>query len=191
MYYSGSRSYGNVAGMPEVVGVSIGVRSGPLIGIQKGLWRNFGACALSVCSDQSGLEQVDLCPTVHLALHELEPCDLTLGLSIVSGYERYTYECSGCREVEHRPVFNTGRKGPIRRNVRIVPHPKYESSYAAQDTKSGLVVMLHQDRNRLRELCEWIGWRVVDGDASSWTVPDAVSVEASDARFVERSAELI
>ena len=82
-------------------------------------------------------------------------------------YEQHTYECSGCREVEHRPVFNEGRKGPIRRNVRIVPHPKYESSYAAEDVKSGMVVMLHQDRNRLRELCEWVGWRVVDGAASS------------------------
>jgi hypothetical protein len=103
------------------------------------------------------------------------------------GYERHTYECSGCRDVVHRPVFNEGRKGPIRRNVRIiVPHPKYESSYAAQDAKSGMVIMLHQDRSRLRELCEWMGWRVVDGAASSSAdtpVPDAVSVEASDARL--------
>jgi hypothetical protein len=45
-----------------------------------------------------------------------------------------------------------------------------------------MVVMLHQDRNRLRELCEWVVWRVVDGAASS----AAVSVEASDARLVER-----
>jgi hypothetical protein len=84
---------------------------------------------------------------------------------IVSGYEQHTFECSGCREVEHRSVFAEGNKGPIRRNVRIVPHPKYEGSYAAQDTKSELVIMLHQDRNRLRDLCEWIGWRVVDGAA--------------------------
>jgi hypothetical protein len=33
-------------------------------------------------ADKSGLEQVDLCATVHLALHELEPSDLALGLSI-------------------------------------------------------------------------------------------------------------
>jgi hypothetical protein len=84
---------------------------------------------------------------------------------IVAGYEQHTFECSGCREVEHRSVFTEGSKGPIRRNVQIVAHPKYEGSYAAQDTKSDMVVMLHQDRNRLRELCEWIGWRVVDGAA--------------------------
>jgi hypothetical protein len=91
-------------------------------------------------------------------------------------------------------VFTEGRKGTIRRNVRIVPHPKYQSSYAAQDTKSGMVIMLHQDRNRLRELCEWIGWRVVDGAASISTdtpAPHAVSDEASGARLVEHSLELI
>ena len=110
------------------------------------------------------------------------------------GYEQHIFECSGCREVEHRPVFTEGRKGPIRRNVRIVLHPKYESSYAAQDTKSGMVIMLHQDRNRLRELCEWIGWRVVDGAASISTdtpAPHALSDEASDERLVEHSSELI
>ena len=33
-------------------------------------------------TDQSGLEQVNLCATVHLALHELELCDLAFGLSV-------------------------------------------------------------------------------------------------------------
>jgi hypothetical protein len=110
---------------------------------------------------------------------------------IVTGYEQHTFECFGCREVEHRSVFTEGSKGPIRRNVQIVAHPKYEGSYAAQDTKSDMVVMLHQDRNRLRELCEWIGWRVVDGAAPSSTdtpVANAVSVEASEAQL---AAELI
>jgi hypothetical protein len=104
---------------------------------------------------------------------------------IVAGYEQHTFQCSGCREIEHRSVFTEGRKGPIRRNVRIIPHPKCETSYAALDTKSDMIIMLHQDRNRLRELCEWIGWRVVDGATSISTdtsVADAVNVEGSDAR---------
>jgi hypothetical protein len=88
---------------------------------------------------------------------------------MVKGYEQHTFECSGCREIEHRLVFAEGWKGPVRRNARIVPHPKYEGSFAAQDTKSGMIVMLHPDRDRLRELCEWIGWRVVDGAASGST----------------------
>ena len=45
---------------------------------------------------------------------------------MVTGYEQHTFECSGCREVEQRLVFNTDRKGPIRRNVQIVRHAKYE-----------------------------------------------------------------
>ena len=32
--------------------------------------------------------------------------------------------------------------------------------------RPGMVVMRHQDRECLRELCEWIGWRVVEGVAS-------------------------
>jgi hypothetical protein len=63
-------------------------------------------------------------------------------------------------QVEYRPVFNE-RKKAIRRNVQIIQHPKHEGSFAAQDTKSCIIVLVHQDRERLRELCEWMGWRVV------------------------------
>ena len=97
---------------------------------------------------------------------------------MVTGYEQHTFECSGCREVEQRLVFNTGRKGPIRRIVQIVRHAKYEGSYSAQDTKSGMVVMFHKDRDRLRELSEWMGWRVVDGAAAN--PPDRVATEVGN-----------
>jgi len=110
---------------------------------------------------------------------------------MVTGYEQHTFECSGCREVEQRLVFNTDRKGPIRRIVQIVRHAKYEGSYSAQDTKSGMVVMFHKDRERLRELSEWMGWRVVDGAASA--SPDRVAAEVGngqspDAEMAERLA---
>ena len=36
---------------------------------------------------------------------------------MVTGYEKHSFECSGCREVEQRLVF-TKRKGPIRRHVQ-------------------------------------------------------------------------
>ena len=97
---------------------------------------------------------------------------------MVTGYEQHTFECSGCREVEQRLVFSTGRKGPIRRNVQIVRHANYEGSYCAQDTKSGMVVMFHKDRERLRELSEWMEWRVVDGAASN--SPDRVAAEVGN-----------
>jgi hypothetical protein len=79
---------------------------------------------------------------------------------MVTRCERHTFECPGCREIEYRLIAS---KGPIRRNVQIVHDPDREPAYAAKDTKSGMVVMRQQDRERLRSLCEWIGWRVVDG----------------------------
>jgi hypothetical protein len=32
-----------------------------------------------------------------------------------------------------------------------------------KDTKSGLVVMRHEDSKRLKALCDWFGWQVIDG----------------------------
>jgi hypothetical protein len=46
------------------------------------------------------------------------------------------------------------------RIVQIQRDPQ-ESAYLARDTKSGLVVMRHEDSKRLQELCEWFGWQVV------------------------------
>ena len=88
--------------------------------------------------------------------------DTTMG---ATGYERHKFECSGCREIEHRVVSTDN--APIRRHVQIVHDPDHEPAYAAKDTKSGMVVMRQEDRERLRSLCDWIGWRVVDGTADS------------------------
>jgi hypothetical protein len=46
------------------------------------------------------------------------------------------------------------------RMVQIQYDPK-ETAYVARDSESGLIVMRHQDREHLRDVCEWIGWRVV------------------------------
>ena len=85
---------------------------------------------------------------------------------IVRGYEHHTFECSACGEVERRLVFNGARRSPTGRIVQI-SHDIGHATYAAKDTKSGLVVMRNQDRERLWELCNWIGWRVVDGRAGT------------------------
>ena len=85
---------------------------------------------------------------------------------MAKGHEQHTFECSSCHEVECRPVFNEKRKA-IRRTVQIVQHSKYEGSFAAQDTKSSMIVLVNRDHERLRELCEWIGWRVVGANYRS------------------------
>jgi hypothetical protein len=95
---------------------------------------------------------------------------------MVTGYEHHTLECSGCREIERRLVFNQSRKSRTRRNVQVVHDPSYEAAYSAKDTTSSMVVMRHRDRECLRELCEWIGWRVVDGAVSN--ADDKMAAEA-------------
>jgi hypothetical protein len=80
---------------------------------------------------------------------------------MVVGYEHHTFECSACREVERRLTFNRTRRSPTGRMVQIHCNTA-EATHVATDTKSGLVVMRNQDRERLRELCNWIGWRVAN-----------------------------
>jgi hypothetical protein len=80
---------------------------------------------------------------------------------MVSGYEHHTLECADCHNVERRLVFSRAKRSLTGRNVQIVHDPD-KATYAATDIKSGLVVMRHQDSARLRVLCDWIGWYVVD-----------------------------
>ena len=80
---------------------------------------------------------------------------------MVRGYEHHTLECPACHEIERRLVFNRARRSLTGRIVEIGPDVD-QVTYAAKDTKSGLVVMRNQDRGRLQELCNWVGWRVVD-----------------------------
>jgi hypothetical protein len=48
------------------------------------------------------------------------------------------------------------------RIVQIQRDPQ-ETAFLARDTKTGLVVMRHEDSKRLQELCDWFGWQVIDG----------------------------
>ena len=58
------------------------------------------------------------------------------------------------------------KKLPTNRVVQI-RHDPHKATYVAKDTKAGLVIMRHQESERLRELCEWIGWGVIDGRVPS------------------------
>ena len=78
---------------------------------------------------------------------------------MVRGYEHHVFECSACCEVERRLIFNRARRSPTGRMVQI---DSKDGTRVAKDTKSGRVVMHNQNRERLWELCNWIGWRVVN-----------------------------
>jgi hypothetical protein len=51
------------------------------------------------------------------------------------------------------------------RVVQIHHDPDDDATYVATDTKSGLRVLRHRDRARLRAMCDRIGWQVVDVNA--------------------------
>ncbi len=51
--------------------------------------------------------------------------------------------------------------------VRIHHDHGENAGYFAQDTKSGMVVLRYPDSERLREMCEWMGWQVTDDPVPS------------------------
>lgn len=57
------------------------------------------------------------------------------------------------------------KKSPPGRVVRIRHEVDEEDSYTAADAETGLVVLRHQDRARLRAMCDRLGWQVEDADA--------------------------
>jgi len=50
-----------------------------------------------------------------------------------------------------------------------IHHDPDDASYVATDTKSGLRVLRHRDRARLRAMCDRIGWQVVEANAPATT----------------------
>jgi hypothetical protein len=51
--------------------------------------------------------------------------------------------------------------GPSR-FVRIRHAPGALAPYIAEDTSSGLSILRYTDSKHLREMCEWLGWQVID-----------------------------
>ena len=82
---------------------------------------------------------------------------------MVRGYWHHTFECPNCRKAERRLIFDRSKKSLTGRSVQISDDPSTQAAYVAKDTKTGFTVMRHRDGARLRELCEWLGWQVVDG----------------------------
>ena len=64
------------------------------------------------------------------------------------------------------PALCARRSCPQTASFKFVMDP-HKATYVAKDTKSGLVIMRHQESERLRELCEWIRWGVIDGRVPS------------------------
>jgi hypothetical protein len=63
-------------------------------------------------------------------------------------------------------IASATRTRKVNRVVQIRHDPSYEAAYAAKDTRSGLVVLRHQDSGRLRAMCERLGWQVIEDGAA-------------------------
>src|SRR6266852_5902748 len=50
-----------------------------------------------------------------------------------------------------------------------IHHGPGHATYVATDAKSGLCVLRHRDRARLRAMCDRIGWQVVEADIAART----------------------
>jgi hypothetical protein len=48
-----------------------------------------------------------------------------------------------------------------------IDHDPQKAKYVAKDTKSGLSILRHEDRTRLRAMCHRMGWQVLDGAVAS------------------------
>jgi hypothetical protein len=71
------------------------------------------------------------------------------------------------REAGPTELSNSGAKrAPTGRMVQI-QYDRDKAAYVARDSDSGLIVLRHQNSEHLRDVCEWIGWRVVDGGMPS------------------------
>jgi hypothetical protein len=58
------------------------------------------------------------------------------------------------------------KRSARRRVVQIRHDPSYDAEYAAEDARSGVVVLRHRDRTRLWAMCDRLGWQVDEGTPS-------------------------
>ena len=115
------------------------------------------------------------------------PADIGPAIRAVLEDERQLDECEALLQnaidLVRSPTLRSGKGGPGARAepmkslrakisgpsrfVRISHDTGESSGYVANDTKSGMVVLRYQDSERLREMCEWMGWQVTDDPVPS------------------------
>jgi hypothetical protein len=61
----------------------------------------------------------------------------------------------GAKELEPRA------KKPV---VVEIHYDPVKARYAAQDSRTGLLILRHEDRARLKGMCERMGWQVLDNE---------------------------
>ena len=102
-------------------------------------------------------------PTLVPSEDDLDECEILLrrAIEMVRGSTRWS-----------QPTRSLTDRMPGRSlSSRVVQihHDPGDATYVATDAKSGLCVLRHRDRARLRAMCDRIGWQVVEADPPART----------------------
>jgi len=102
-------------------------------------------------------------PTLVPSEDDLDECEILLrrAIEVVRGSTRWS-----------QPTRSLTDRMPGRSlSSRVVQihHDPGDATYVATDAKSGLCVLRHRDRARLRAMCDRIGWQVVEADIPART----------------------
>ena len=102
-------------------------------------------------------------PTLVPSEDDLDECEILLrrAIEMVRGSTRWS-----------QPTRSLTDRMPGRSlSSRVVQihHDPGDATYVATDAKSGLCVLRHRDRARLRAMCDRIGWQVVEADTRART----------------------
>lgn len=103
-------------------------------------------------------------PTLVPPEDDLDECEILLrrAIEMVRGSTRWS-----------QPTRSLTDRMPGRSlSSRVVQihHDPGDATYVATDAKSGLCVLRHRDRARLRAMCDRIGWQVVEADTPARTM---------------------
>jgi hypothetical protein len=102
-------------------------------------------------------------PTLVPSEDDLDECEILLrrAIEMVRGSTRWSQPT---RSLTDRM---SGRS--LLSRVVQIHHDPGDAAYVATDAKSGLCVLRHRDRARLRAMCDRIGWQVVEADTPART----------------------
>jgi hypothetical protein len=106
---------------------------------------------------------------VHAPARSPEPAietDLNCDPRIEGAIEIATQPAAAPEIVVQAGIKPVVRRPPPRKVVEIQYDPA-KAKYAAKDSTTGLLVLRHEDRTRLKGMCERMGWQVLDRPAGA------------------------
>jgi hypothetical protein len=99
--------------------------------------------------------------------NDLDECEALLrgAIEMVRGSTRSSQRAAGVTNAESKPELKGSMRAEGASTSRVVVQIYYDAhkaKYAAKDSRSGLNVLRHEDRARLRAMCDRMGWHAVE-----------------------------